>query len=61
MAREKAYTTFQNWPLIPTNNGLVRVNKANSVLFLDNACPPEQRALLERAGCHIFTVGMKKH
>eukprot|EP00026_Physarum_polycephalum_P000026 Phypoly_transcript_00026.p1 GENE.Phypoly_transcript_00026~~Phypoly_transcript_00026.p1 ORF type:complete len:3127 (+),score=429.16 Phypoly_transcript_00026:113-9493(+) len=54
MALHKDYTTFQNWPLIPTNKGLVQIKKGKSVLYL-NECPKILHALLERAGCHIFT------
>jgi hypothetical protein len=48
------YTTFDAWPLIPTTTGLVRLNKALSVLNLDDKCPTPLRALLKRARCHIF-------
>eukprot|EP00026_Physarum_polycephalum_P000415 Phypoly_transcript_00416.p1 GENE.Phypoly_transcript_00416~~Phypoly_transcript_00416.p1 ORF type:complete len:1612 (+),score=288.10 Phypoly_transcript_00416:266-4837(+) len=55
MAHHKDYTTFHNWPLIPTNNGLVRMDKGKSVLLLHESYPKILRELLQRAGCHIYT------
>jgi hypothetical protein len=52
--REHNYTAFSAWPLIPTNNGLVKLEIAHTILFLDARCPAPVRAVLERTGCHIL-------